>query len=399
MRPVSKLELTEQELRELRAVVNSGKSEVDKAKRANIVLMKAEGKGSHEIAEELGVNRHTVDLWVGKYRKRTAHDTLDDLLSVAEGRGRKAEISGKAKTWIVAEACTRPKDLGYAAEVWSYDALTRHLRSHARQAGFPRLATVSVNEVFKVLEKDKIKPFRIKYYCVKKDPDFDAKMRNLLLLYKKLSMQFDKEGRLLPMPDGQYVHVLSYDEKPGIQALDVIAPDKPPKVEGGNGTIMRDYEYRRLGTMTLLAAIDLQTGYAIPLVRDQHRSADYIDFLKKVDAHYPKDDKIRIVLDNLRVHTSKDTCEYLAKVPGRFEFVFTPKHGSWLNLVESFFSKVTKQVLRGIRVATKEELTSRLYKYFDEINEDPVVYHWQWKLDDVDINGEVNTTTLLESNV
>ena len=100
----------------------------------------------------------------------------------------------------------------------------------------------------------------------------------------------------------------------------------------------------------MLAAIDLQTGEGIPLVRDKHTSKEYIEFLKILDEKYPRGDKIRIVLDNLKVHTSDETRRYLATVPGRFEFVFTPKHGSWLNMVEGFFSKMTRQMLRGIRV-------------------------------------------------
>ena len=140
-------------------------------------------------------------------------------------------------------------------------------------------------------------------------------------------------------------------------------------------TINRDYEYKRLGTLSLLAAIDLQTGEAIPLVRDKYSSTEYIEFLKLLDDKYPKGDKIRIVLDNLKVHTSEATRKYLATVPGRFEFVFTPKHGSWLNMVEGFFSKMTRQMLRGIRVKSKEELTNRIYRYFAEINEEPIVFH------------------------
>ena len=140
-------------------------------------------------------------------------------------------------------------------------------------------------------------------------------------------------------------------------------------------TINRDYEYKRLGTLSLLAAIDLQTGEAIPLVRDKHSSTEYIEFLKLLDDKYPKGDKLRIVLDNLKVHTSEATRKYLGTVPGRFEFVFTPKHGSWLNMVEGFFSKMTRQMLRGIRVKSKEELTNRIYRYFAEINEEPIVFH------------------------
>ena len=387
MRKASKLELTEQDREKLEQTAKSGKSQVDQALRAKILLGKADGLSSQDIAKQLGVNRHTVDLWISKYREKGKDDKLDQVLRVDPGRGRKEQISGEARTWLIAEACTRPKDLGYASELWTYSALTKYIRGAATAAGFPRLSTVSENEVFRILDKSKIKPFRIKYYCERRDPDFDSKMRNLLLLYKKLSLGAEGD-----------VHVLSYDEKPGIQALGTTVPDLPPDTNG-HGTIQRNYEDRRFGTLTLMAAIDLQNGKAVPLVRQTHLSKDYVDFLKKLDGMYPKDNKIRLVLDNLRVHTSKETRAYLASVPGRFEFVFTPKHGSWLNLIESFFSKLTKQMLRGIRVKSVEELKERIYKYFDEINDDPVVYHWEWGLSDIDVNGDLNTTTLLDDNV
>ena len=162
-----------------------------------------------------------------------------------------------------------------------------------------------------------------------------------------------------------------------------------------SGVIKRDYEYKRLGTVSLLAGIDLQNGDAVPLVSDTQNSNDYITFLKMLDDKYPKGDKIRLILDNLRVHSSQKVIEYLETCPYRFEFVFTPKHASWLNLVEGFFSKMTKQVLHGIRVDSKEELKERIYKYFDEINADPVVYHWGWNLQDVDPNEDVKVQTLI----
>ena len=231
------------------------------------------------------------------------------------------------------------------------------------------------------------------FYCENRDPDFDQKMHNVLLVYKQLSLQFDEHGQLLPFSeDGQVVHVLSYDEKPGIQATANTSEDLPPDENHRN--ISRDYEYKRLGTVALLAGIDLQTGEAIPLVRDRHSSREYVEFLSLIDAKYPKGDKIRLVLDNLKVHTSEETRKYLAKVPGRFEFVFTPKHGSWLNLIEGFFSKLTRQFLKGIRVKTKEELVERIYKYFDEVNADPVVYHWKYKLNEIDSKEEIQVETL-----
>lgn len=192
--------------------------------------------------------------------------------------------------------------------------------------------------------------------------------------------------------DEQLVHVISYDEKPGIQAIAITSDDLYPDEK--HRTFSRDYEYKRLGTVSLLAGIDLQTGEAIPLVRDTHNSKDCIEFLKLLDAKYPKKDKIRLVPDNLKVHTSDETRKYLATIPGRFEFVFTPKHGSWLNLVEGFFSKLTRQSLRGIRVKYKEELINRIYKYFNEVNEEPVVYHWKYKIEEIDPGEAVKVETL-----
>ena len=376
----------------LEKLSKSGMTPVLTAQRAKILLLKDQGMSSSDIAGQLGISRHTAELWIKKYRARTQTDTIEDLLSVSEGRGRKEEITGEARAWLISVACMKPKDLGYAAETWTTSSLTKHIRAHAKEAGHERLSTITESGVYKILDKSNIKPFRIQYYCERRDPDFEKKMHNVLLVYKQLSIQFDEDGQLLPFEDDQITHVLSYDEKPGIQAIANVADDLMPNES--NGTIKRDYEYKRLGTVSLLAGIDLQTGEAIPLVKDTHNSDDYIEFLKILDDKYPKGDKIRLVLDNLRVHKSEKVQNYIATVPDRFEFVFTPKHASWLNLVEGFFSKMTKQMLKGIRVNTKDELVNRIYKYFDEINEDPIVYKWSWHLDDIDPNEKVQVDAL-----
>ena len=379
---------------ELEKLANSGMTPVVIAQRAKILLLKETGKSAAVIAEEVGVSRHTAELWIKKYRARSKDDTIEDLLNVEKGRGRKEEITGEAKTWLISVACTQPKDFGYAAETWTTKSLTQHINKTAAAEGFERLSTITESGVYRILDKSRIKPFRIQYYCERRDPDFDDKMHNVLLVYKQLEMQFDENGNLLPFDGDEVVHVVSYDEKPGIQAIANVADDLPPTEE--HGTIKRDYEYKRLGTVSLLAGIDLQTGEAMPLVSNSHNSADYIEFLKILDEKYPKGDTIRLVLDNLKVHRAKKVIEYLSTVEGRFEFVFTPKHASWLNLVESFFSKMTRQMLKGIRVKTKEELIRRIYTYFDEINAEPFVFHWTWHLDDIDPTESVKTETLLE---
>ena len=357
--------------------------------RARILLLKADGLSVADIADKVGLNRKSVMLCIEKYVAGGVENALFD----APGRGRNPEISDEEKAWIINIACQKPTAFGYSAETWTYARLTSHINTTAEAAGYTRLSTVHKSTVRNILDDAEIKPYRIRYYCENRDPEFESKMHNILLVYKQLSFQFDEDGHFIPWEDDEeVVHVLSYDEKPGIQAIATTAEDLLP--DDSHSTISRDYEYKRLGTLSLLAGIDLQTGEAIPLVSETHTSKDYIEFLRILDAKYPAGDKIRLVLDNLAVHTSEETRKYLATVPGRFEFVFTPKHGSWLNMVEGFFSKMTKQMLRGIRVRSKQELADRIYRYFEEVNAEPVVFHWKYKLDDIDISQEPSVETL-----
>ena len=362
------------------------------AARARILLLRDSGETLVSIAERVGLAVNSVRLCVTKYLEGGVEHALSD----GARSGRPREIDDADRAFVVDLACQRPADLGYAAELWTNDLLTAHVRKVAEAAGHPRLATVATGSVHNILADAQIKPHKMACYCERRDPNFKAKMHNVLLLYKQLSFRFDEDGNLIPWEEGQEVHVLSYDEKPGIQAVANTAPDLRPEAggagdaggAGGRGTVRRDYEYRRLGTLSLLASIDLLTGEATPLVSETHKSSDYVEFLKILDGKYPKGDLIRIVLDNVSVHTSAETRRYLATVPGRFEFVFTPRHGSWLNLVEGFFSKMTRQMLRGIRVSSKDELKERILRYFKEVNAEPVVYRWKWNLSDVDPTTE-----------
>ena len=383
----SSIELSNEEREYLELQTRARTIQAQTLTRARILLLRADAISIDAIADKVGLNRCSVMLCLKKFKEGGIENALFD----APGRGRNAEITDEEKAWIINIACQKPIDFGYAAETWTYAKLTSHIHKTAEAAGYTRLSTIHKNTVNTILNKADIKPHKITYYCENRDPDFDSKMHNVLLVYKQLEMQFDESGKLI-ISDDAPVHVLSYDEKPGIQAIATTSEDLMPDEK--HPTINRDYEYKRLGTLSLLAAIDLQTGEAIPLVRDKHSSTEYIEFLKLLDDKYPKGDKIRIVLDNLKVHTSEATRKYLATVPGRFEFVFTPKHGSWLNMVEGFFSKMTRQMLRGIRVKSKEELTNRIYRYFAEINEEPIVFHWKYNLDDIDVSEEIIVDTL-----
>ena len=383
----SSIELSNEEREYLELQTRARTIQAQTVARARILLLRADSVSIDAIADKVGLNRCSVMLCLKKFKEGGIENALFD----APGRGRNAEITDEEKAWIINIACQKPIDFGYAAETWTYAKLTSHINKTAEAAGYTRLSTIHKSTVHTILDEADIKPHKITYYCENRDPNFDSKMHNVLLVYKQLEMQFDESGKLIISEDTP-IHVLSYDEKPGIQAIATTSDDLMPNEK--HPTINRDYEYKRLGTLSLLAAIDLQTGEAIPLVRDKHSSTEYIEFLKLLDDKYPKGDKLRIVLDNLKVHTSEATRKYLATVPGRFEFVFTPKHGSWLNMVEGFFSKITRQMLRGIRVKSKEELTNRIYKYFAEINEEPIVFHWKYNLDDIDVSEEIIVDTL-----
>jgi transposase len=346
-----------------------------------MLLWKSEAQSDKAIADHLGVSVNTVRRCIDRYLANGLNLALFD----DERSGRPIEITDDAKAWIVSIACQKPCELGYAAELWTLAALHKHIQDHAEESGYPRLKTVTKPWLQKYLKKMDIKPFKIKYYLERKDPDFENKMHDVLMVYKQVQMQFDENGNIIIPENGNMMHTISYDEKPGIQAVSNKYPDYNPTKE--NGFVRRDYEYVRKGTLSLLAGIDLLTGEAIPLVRESHKSSDFIDFLKILDEKYPEGDTIRLILDNHSAHTSKETKMFLATLPAdRFVFVFTPTHSSWLNLIESFFSKMTKQMLKGIRVSSKEELSERIYRYFDEINADPIVYHWTYKMDEVDVS-------------
>lgn len=373
------LSLTDEDRKYLKSLSKTRTIQAQVVDRARILLYKADGISFDEIAIRLNISKRTVRLCISKYNE----GGIDAALFDAQRSGRPSEISDDAKTWIINIACQRPYDLGYAQELWTLKKLHEYIQKNAVKAGFPRLETVTKSYIQQLLKASDIKPFKVKYYCEKRDPDFESKMHNVLLVYKQIEMQFDEDGKLIVPDDYVSTITVSYDEKPGIQAIANTADDLRPTV--GNSEVYRDHEYVRLGTVSLLAGIDLLTGEAIPLVSDTHKSSDFISFLKILDRKYPAQDKIRIILDNHSAHTSKETRNFLATMPeGRFEFVFTPKHGSWLNMIESFFSKMTKQMLRGIRVETKQELEERIYQYFDDINKEPVIYHWKYKMDEID---------------
>jgi transposase len=353
---------------------------------AKILLLADEGNTNRKIAVTLGINPNTVHHTISKFTAFGVEKALTDL----HRSGRPCIIDDEAKTWVISQACIKPVDLGYSQELWTISKLTAHIRANCVEAGHDCLVRVARSKVWKILDDNDLKPHRIRYYLEKRDENFDEKLNKVLELYKGAEQEREKKPPTLDeellnesMQSFKLIKVirLSYDEKPGIQAIQNVAPDLSPTLE--HGCLGRDYEYKRLGTVSLLAALNLGDGSINHIIRDTHKSSDFINLLEIIDNIYPKDYVIEILLDNHSSHTSKETMRYLNKHPGRFKFIFTPKHGSWLNLIESFFGKLSRVCLKGMRVNSKEELIDRINRYIQEVNDNPVIYHWKYKMDEL----------------
>jgi transposase len=293
----AQLKLSDKETETLTALSQSRSEPAGRVQRASILLRYRAGDTVSEIARSLGTNRPRVERCVSKALDLGVAQALADL----PGRGRRKVVTPEARAWVTALACQKPKDLGYAQELWTTRLLAKHVQRHCESAGHPSLKKLGRGTVSKILSANQVHPHKIQYYLERRDPEFDAQMVPVLHVYKEVEIWREKGAR---PPD--LVAVLSYDEKPGIQALDNTAPDLPP-VPGKHSTIGRDHEYVRHGTLSLLAGIDLLSGEVLGLVRKRHRSAEFIEFLKLADAHYPTGARIRVVLDNHSAHISKET--------------------------------------------------------------------------------------------
>ena len=369
------LSLADADLERLKWIAQSRMEPASRVERARIVLGYWKDPSFYAVAQALGLHHQTVQRCVERAAVEGAMAALDDR----PHPGKEPTITMEAKAWLTDLACRKAKEFGYPHELWTTRLLAQHAREHGPAEGHACLATLVQGTVCKILDEEEVKPHKVRYYLEQRDPEFREKMADVLCVYRTVKL-LKKDAAAKKKPR-EAVAVISYDEKPGIQAIATTAPDLPPQ-PGVHPTFARDHEYKRHGTVTLMAGIDLLTGKVHALVQDRHRSREFIDFLKLLDDAYPADTAIHLILDNHSAHISRETRAWLAEQhAGRFRFTFTPKHGSWLNLVEGFFSKLARSVLRHIRVASKQELKERLMAAIDFVNRDPVVHTWTYKLD------------------
>jgi len=373
-RRVIELAYEEKDIVELTRIARSRTEPASRVERARMLLAYRETPSFYAVGQAIGVTHQTVERCLRRAERLGVLAALDD----SPRPGRERVISKEARTFIVDLACRKPKDLGYPHELWTTRLLARHIREHGPSSGHDCLATLAQGTLCKILGAHDIKPHKVRYYLERRDPEFETKMAEVLCVYREVELL--KQAAAEKEPDAPAVAIVSYDEKPGVQAIGTTAPDLPPE-PSRHACMARDHEYVRHGTLSLLAGIDLVTGAVVASVEERHRSREFVAFLQKLNDAYPSSTAIKLILDNHSAHISKETKAWLVTQPeGRFTFVFTPKHGSWLNLVEGFFSKLARSVLRHIRVASKDELKERILATIDAINHEPVVHTWTYKL-------------------
>jgi len=299
------LVLTPEERQRLETLRASRAAPVREVERARILLQYHAGNNPSAIQRALNISRVTIYHCLHKALEMGLEAGLKDAFH----RPKEPVIGSTDKAWVVHLACTKPTDLGYAAELWTRKALAAHVRQQAEVAGHPSLARAAKCTGQRILDEQQLQPHKVKYYLERRDPEFESKMKEVLLVYQEVRVQ-NQAGAVATLGVAPTVITVSIDEKPGVQAIENTAPDLPPVPEK-YPAVGRDHEDKRHGTLSILASLDLHDGHVVARVEERHRSREFVALLKDLDAYYPSEVTIRIILDNHSAHISKETRAYL----------------------------------------------------------------------------------------
>jgi len=305
--------------------------------RCRIVLAAASGQSDNAIAAELAVNRHTVRLW----RERLAEQGLPSLWEIAPGRGRKPSY-GPEKIQEIIDTTLQSKPKGQTQ--WSCRLLARRLG-------------VSKSTVNNIWRSHNLKPHRVKTFKLSRDPRFLEKLTDVVGLY---------------LNPPEQAMVLCVDEKSQIQALDRTQPGLPMK-KGRCGTLTHDY--KRNGTTTLFAALELLQGKVVGECYQRHRHQEFLKFLRRLDEEFPEPVPLHLVMDNYGTHKEQEVRNWLKKHP-RFVLHFVPTSSSWLNLVERWFGELSRQCIRRGAFFSVADLKQAIREFLDAWNENPKPFVW-----------------------
>ena len=302
--------------------------------RSRIVLAAAEGKENQQIAADLRIPPVTV----GKWRRLFAAHGLEGLRD-APRPGRPLKHDAETRHKVQTRVCQQPDDQSR----WS-------VRTLAAELGLPS------STVHRMLVASKLQPHRIRTFTFSPDPDFEAKLLDIVGLY-------------LNPPENAFV--LCVDEKPGIQALDRTQPLLPLRAKKPRSWTN---EYVRHGTQTLLAALEIATGKVVAHVRDRRTTVDFLSFMNDVVKAYPLRE-LHVILDNLNIHKNEAAKQWLLQHP-RVHFHYTATHASWMNMIECFFSILTRQALTHSVQRSKKDLKELLHRYLNKYSENPTPFTW-----------------------
>ncbi len=337
MRVAPKITLSRNERAKLQRLADGRRTEVRVVTRARIVLGAARHLENREIAEELGVTRETV----GRWRSRYAEKGLEGIIKDLPRGGRKPTRRSKVESRIIRMTTqTEPAN----ATHWSTRTLAEHLG-------------VSQSMVHRVWKANGLKPHLVKTFKVSNDPNFEEKLRDVVGLY-------------LNPPENALV--FSADEKTSIQALDRTQPSLP-LIKGRCDTMTHDY--KRNGTTTLFAAIELGQGEVIATCMKRHRHQEWLKFLRMIDGRTPQDLDIHLIVDNYATHKHEKVKRWLKRHP-RFHVHFIPTSSSWLNIIEGFFRNLDQKRLKRGVFCNVPELIDAIMGYINDHNRDPKPIVW-----------------------
>jgi transposase len=318
----------------LEKFVHSSSTPQSLAQRSRIVLAAADGASNQEIAAKLKIPAVTV----GKWRRLFAAHGIEGLRD-APRSGRPPKHDASVRHRVQTRVCQQPEDQSR----WS-------VRTLAAELGLP------ASTVHAMLVAAKLQPHRIRTFTFSPDPDFEAKLLDIVGLY-------------LNPPENALV--LCVDEKPSIQALDRTQPLLPLRAKQPRAWTN---EYVRHGTQTLLAALEIATGKVVAHVRDRRTTVDFLSFMDEVVRSYPLG-ALHVVLDNLNIHKNEAAKQWLLKHP-RVHFHYTATHASWMNMIECFFSILTKQALTHSVQRSKKDLKDLLLRYLNKYGLNPTPFTW-----------------------
>jgi len=323
----------------------SVKAQVRAVLRARIVLAAAEGLSNGAIARDLAVSVNTARKWRGRF----AAKGLEGLKDAARS-GRPRTYGPLVRVAVVAAATSAPP---HPEATWSHRAI-------AAQVADTVFATISASQVGRILADLDLKPHRVRGWLTRRDtPDFWDRVADVCDLYRD-------------PPEGAVV--LSIDEKTAIAARSRRHPGRPA---GPGESAREEFEYRRHGTASLVAALDVRTGEVLTEIIARNDAATFTAFLDQLDAAIAPGQDIHVVLDNGSSHTAKHTKKWLADHP-RWTVHWTPPHASWLNQVELFFSVLTRRVLRHGDFSSRDDLIDKLDTYVIGRNETAKPYKWAY---------------------